>query len=678
MNKKRNRLYAFFPLLMLFLCPAAVYAEEKQEEKTLAPYFYIEGADPSTDSLPLKETDVKTNIQGTIAETYITQTYANEGQHPINARYIFPASQNAAVHGMKMEIGDQVITAKIKEKEEAKQEFEEAKSEGKSASLLEQQRPNVFSMDVANILPGDTIRIELHYTELLTPSEGTYQFVFPTVVGPRYAGQESEEENQDDQWIASPYLPEGETPPGKYNISVNLSTGVPISDISCKSHEIDVRQEGDSTAEITLSHPEDYAGNRDFILDYQLTGEDVGCGLILDTTEKENYFLLTLQPPKHYSSEELAPREYIFVLDVSGSMYGYPLDTAKELIRDLVTHLKETDSFNVLLFSNASIQLSPTSLPATEKNVQMALELIDLESGGGGTELADALETALDVPETKNTTRSIITITDGYISGEREIFELIHKNLDKANFFSFGIGDSVNRYLIDGMAQTGQGEAFIVTDSEDAAQTASRFRTYVQAPLLTDIQITYDGFGAYDTEPSSLPDLFAQRPLVLLGKWKGEKTGTIKISGKQGTDNYYQEISVADWETENSSALPYLWARKKIQRLSDFGTSADDSEPVREMVTALGLEYSIMTPYTSFIAVTEAVRNPNTPGEDVNQPLAMPLHVSNLAVGNYTSGSEPGTAAILLAALALSLQMFYRFWHGQKGLKGRNVRNDKV
>ncbi len=677
-KKKTNWLCLTLALLLVLACPAVVYGDEeddKDREASLAPYFVIEDGDPSADSFPLKDTDVSTVINGIIAETFVTQTYANEGERPINARYLFPASDSVSIHGMKMQIGDQIITARIQERKEAKKTFEAAKSEGKSASLLEQQRPNVFSMDVANIMPGDTVRIELHYTEMVLSTEGIYQFVFPTVVCPRYIssapadakdtedspngpGADSE---SSDSWAASPYLEEGKTPPGKYNIAVSLSTGVPITDIRCKSHEIQVEKDSDSTARITLANPLDYAGNRDFILDYQLTGEEVSCGMLLDSGEEENYFMLMVQPPEHYTPSQIPPREYIFILDVSGSMYGYPLDTAKELIRDLVSGLKETDCFNLLLFSNASVRMSPSSVPATRDNIQKAIDLIDQESGGGGTELAPALRDALSIPMQENYSRSIITITDGYISGEKEIFKIVRRNLSSTNFFSFGIGDSVNRYLINGIAKAGQGEAFIVTDQEDAADTATQFRTYIQAPLLTDIQVSYDGFDAYEIEPPAIPTLFARRPIVLFGKWKGDASGKIRITGKTGEQDYLKEIDVAAINhTESNPAIRYLWARKKIERLTDYGAASTDSGLTSKMVTALGLKYSMMTPYTSFVAVTETVRNPEGEGSDVIQPSALPLHVSSLAVGGYTTGSEPGTWLFLTGALLLLVIPIFR------------------
>lgn len=687
-----------FTLLIFLLSSSSAYAMEEEdtdEEKVLAPYIIILSGDPSVDRFPLKETSITTNIDGIIAETYVVQTYANEGETPINASYVFPASANVTIHGMQMIIGDHIVTAKIKEKEEAKEEFEEAKSEGKSASLLEQQRPNVFTMDIANIMPGDDVRIELHYTELVEPEENIYQFVFPTVVGPRYASPletENNEESADDggesssehsaadssghtngenDWVETPYLTEGSIPPGKYDITVNLSAGVPIANIRSTSHDIRVTKNGENSAKITLANsgsnhsannnPSDYAGNRDFILEYQLNGEEVDCGLMLNQGEDENYFMLMVQPPERCEVEDIPPREYMFVLDVSGSMSGFPLDTAKDLIKDLVSNLRETDSFNLMMFSNEAFLMSPSSVAANEKNIQTAIRLIDEQEGGGGTELAPALKGALSFLGDENEARSVIVITDGYISGEKEIFDIIDDNLDKVSFFSFGIGTSVNRYLIDGIAKAGIGESFVVTDSSEAAETAERFRTYIESPILTDIQVTYDGFDVYDVEPQKLPTLFAQRPIVVYGKWRGELTGTVKITGNKGKGQFVKEIPVEQLKPlKDNDAIRYLWARKKIERLTDYGISENDPD-IKNEVTQLGLKYSMMTPYTSFIAVVETIRNPEKESKDVNQPQPLPLQVSDLAVGGYRIGSEPGELILVLAAiLAVTLTCFIR------------------
>lgn len=663
MKRKKKWLCVLFALLVIMARPAAALGAEPgsdDPDKTLAPYFYVEGADGSVDSFPLKDTKVSTDVNGVIADTYVTQTYANEGQTPINANYVFPASSRVSVHGMTMQIGSRKITAKIKEKEEAKEEFEEAKSEGKSASLLEQQRPNVFSMSVANVMPGDTVIIELHYTEMILSTEGIYQFAFPTVVGPRYMSPSEDSEYDGDQWVETPYLKEDSAPKGSYDISVKLSTGVPITDISCKSHDIKVTKENDSTFQINLANPGDFAGDRDFILNYKLTGAAINSGLMLNKGKDENFFMLMIQPPERYNAEDIPPREYIFILDVSGSMYGYPLETAKGLIKDLVSNLKPSDSFNLLLFSNDALLMSPESLPASSENIQRAIDYIEREEGGGGTELAPAMRKALAVPSREDVSRSIITITDGYISGEKEIFGIVKNNLEDTNFFSFGIGDSVNRYLVDGIAKVGLGEAFVVTDSDDAKDTAKRFRNYVEAPLLADIKVSYGGFEAYDIEPKTLPTLFAQRPVVIFGKWRGEPSGNIEITGKSGSRDYNQSISVEEAPLlDSNETISYLWARTKVENLTDYNPE-EDEEAVKKQVTELGLKYSMMTPYTSFIAVMEEVRNPEANSKDVKQPLPLPQNVSEFAVGSgFTIGSEPDIMMLIpLSAIVIAISAF--------------------
>lgn len=657
MKKSRNWLCGLTAVFLIIIFSGVTYGEgnnEMEEDKTLAPYFFIEGNDASVDQFPLKDTSVKTNINGVIADIYVTQAYANNGKKPISATYVFPASTRVSVHGMKMTVGNRIVTAKIKEKEEAKQEFEQAKFEGKSASLLEQQRPNVFTMSIANIMPGDKVDIELHYTELIVPDDGTYQYVFPTVVGPRYSNQSASGAAQEDKWVESPYLKNGEAAGTKFNIAVSLSTGVPIQQVNCTTHKVKINNKGTNSAEITLANPEEFGGNRDFILDYKLSGNELQSGLMLYKGEKENFFLMMMQPPERVKNEDIPPREYIFVLDVSGSMNGYPLDTAKKLIRSLISNLRNTDRFNLILFAGASRTMSALPVPATEDNVKKAISIIDEQEGGGGTEILPALQKAVSFPGDEKFSRSVIIITDGYIDVEKKVFELINNNLNKTNFFSFGIGSSVNRYLIDGIAKAGSGEPFVVTNADEADRVAGRFREYIQSPVLTDIKVKYNGFDAYDVEPVNIPELFAKRPVVLMGKWRGNPSGSIEITGKTGRRDYSNMIKVSDAGSDgDNSALRYLWARSRVERLSDYGTAGNDTEN-KEEVTRLGLEYSMLTAYTSFIAVVDIVRNEDGKSTDVNQPLPLPLGVSNLAVGGgYMSGDEPGLIILIAVALLL-------------------------
>ena len=658
-NKHKKLLCILSAFILLMSYVPVVHAEEstENEDKTGSPYFYVESQEPGVDSFPLKSTDVNVSIQGIIADTYVVQTYANEGNKPINASYIFPASTKVTVHGMQMQIGNQTVTAVIKEKEEAKQEFETAKSEGKSASMLSEERANVFTMDVANIMPGDEVRIELHYTELIMPTEGVYQFVYPTVVGPRYVSPALDDTGTREEWTGIPYLANGSAPSDTYNIHVSVSTGVPIAELTSSSHDIIIQEKGDTMADVGLKDPSDYAGNRDFILNYKLTGEQINTGLITSKGEKENFFMLMVQPPEHCQTDEIPPREYIFVLDVSGSMSGFPLETAKGLIYNLVSGLRETDCFNLILFSGTSLKMADRSVPATQENISKAACLIKEQTGTGGTELAEALEDALDTPPMRGVSRNIVIISDGYISGEKEIFQIVNDHMNQADFFSFGIGSAVNRYLIEGIASIGQGEPFIATDTGEASKIADQFRTYIQSPVLTDIKVSFDGFDTYDVEPAVIPTLYAKKPIVLLGKWRGEAAGTIQIEGMTGKGKYSQTISVADAMIGENNAVGYLWARKRVERLTDYGQETD-SDAVKKEVTQIGLDYHMITPYTSFIAVLDVVRNPEGDATDVDQPLPLPLEVSDLAVG-YRVGSEPGT--VLLMVLLTGMIFFRRY-----------------
>jgi Ca-activated chloride channel family protein len=643
----------------LAISPASLYAEAGGN-RTLSPYFLIDNGDPAVDRFPLKQTDAKVNISGVIADVSVKQTYANDGMRPISARYIFPASTRAAVHGMKMTIGNQVINAKIKEREVTQKQFDQAKTEGKSASLLKQQRPNVFSIDVANIMPSDTIDIELNCTELLVPTDGTYEFVYPTVVGPRYSNQPEANAPETDLWIKSPYLPQGNNPETKFNITAKISTGMALQEVVTPSHETDVFRQGDSVATVALKDAETFSGNRDFILSFRLAGKEIQSGLMLFENKDEKFFLLMVQPPERIRQQDIPPREFIFVVDVSGSMHGFPLDTSKKLLKDLIGNLRQTDKFNVILFSGGSRLMAPQSVPATDDNIRWAIQIIEQQQGGGGTELLAALQRGFSLPRDQAYARTMLIITDGFIGIEKQVFDEIQKNLQRTNVFAFGIGTGVNRYLIEGIAKAGQGEPFVVTDPSEAPAAAERFRQYIQSPVLTNIGVSYTGFDAYDIEPVGVHDLFADRPVIAFGKWRGAAQGVITVSGTSGHGSYAQNFYVAKTPAlETNSPLRYLWARSRIGRLSDFNFNREPEK--KDEIVSLGLTYNLLTAYTSFIAVSEVVRNSGD-SEDVNQPLPLPLHVSNLAVG-MASVPEPELGLLLaMAAVMLSAGVINKKW----------------
>jgi Ca-activated chloride channel homolog len=638
-------------------------AEGDANERTLSPYFFIEGGDSRTDHLPLLGTHVTVHVAGVIAEVTVRQTYKNDGLRPIHAKYVFPASTRAAVHGLTMTIGNERIIAKVKEREEAKKQFIAAKQAGKNAALLEEQRPNVFTMDVANIVPGQQIEVELSYSELLVPTAGVYEFVYPTVVGPRYSTIPAAGATTADTWIATPYTPAGTPPLHSLALEGVVSAGMPVHELVSPTHAILCQWANSSRVQFTLDPAAGECGDRDFVLRYRLEGDRIQSGLMLYAGPDENFFLATIQPPRRVALDEIPPREYIFVVDVSGSMQGFPLNTSKALLRDLIGHLRPTDTFDVLLFSGGSRLFSTSSVPATTENIARAVSLIDQQQGGGGTELLAALQRAMAIPGDDDArSRSILVITDGYIGAEREVFTSIRDNLGRANVFAFGIGSGVNRYLIEGIAKAGMGEPFVAMNPEQAPASAARFREYVQYPLLTNVHVAFDGFEAYDVQPTSLPDVMAERPIVVFGKWRGEPRGQVVVSGSSGAGLFRQAFDAAHVEPDPANrVLRYLWARARIADLSDAGDSQETDETKRALVS-LGLTYNLLTPHTSFIAVHEVIRNPLAEGEDVTQPLPLPAGVGNSAVGGMGMGDEPGLATMLALLCALVLVAGLCLW----------------
>jgi len=377
---------------------ARLYAAEAEhgttgDDRTESPYFFVEGALAGEESFPLKSTKVTATVSGIIANVLVKQTYQNTGAATLHARYVFPASTRAAIHGLTLRVGDKAVAARIKEREAADHEYEAAKREGKTAAKLDQERPNVFTMSVANVLPKDLVEVELSYTELLVPSEGVYEFVYPTVVGPRYAGGATAHPTAHAGFVSTPYLHAGQPAPGAFDIGVTISAGMPLGQVRSPSHAITLSHEGSSVARVALARTDGDSANRDFILDYRLSGPTIGAGLLLyeGARSGDDFFLLMVQPSAAVTPAEIPPREYVFVLDVSGSMHGFPLETAKRVLRDLIGHLRPTDTFNVVLFSGASHLLAPVSVAATRANIDRAIDVIDRQSGGGGTELESAL-----------------------------------------------------------------------------------------------------------------------------------------------------------------------------------------------------------------------------------------------------------------------------------------------
>src|SRR5262245_30600017 len=549
------------------------------DNRTLSPYFAVSGAEPGVDALPLKSTRVDATVTGVIADVTVRQLYRNEGTTPLEARYVFPASTRAAVSGLRLRVGERVVDAEIREKQKARAEFAQAKREGKSAALLEQHRTNVFQMAIANVMPGDEIVVDLRYSEVIVPTDGVYKFVYPTVVGPRYVspnaagggGETPAVRPEASPGIAHPILRKGEPAPHTFELALRLAAPLPIQGVQSPSHPIAVDGVGADRATVKLA-PDRTHAHRDVVVEYRLAASTIDAGVLLQQGRDENIFMALVEPPARVATADIVPRDYVFIVDVSGSMHGFPLATAKKLLRNLIGGLRPTDTFNVIPFAGGLSMLAPQSLPASGDNITRALRFIDGQTGGGGTELLPALRWALAMPSDETRARTFVVVTDGYVAVEKEAFELVRANLNRANLFAFGIGSAVNRMLIEGLARAGKGEPFFVLGPDQAEAEAQRLRTMIEAPVLTHVRVSFPGFDAYDVDPPQIPDLFAQRPLVVIGKYRGGATGSIVIEGSAAGGAWRRTIDLSRAQAApnaGNGALRTLWARGRIATLGD-------------------------------------------------------------------------------------------------------------
>ena len=643
-----------FKYLLFFILLGLSCQLTAQHLSTESPYFMVDDDLPEgfdAHDFALINSDVEVKIAGMIAEVTVAQEYHNSSDQILNTNYIFPGSSQSAVYYMEMEVNGRTIKAVVKEKEEAKEVFEAAKKAGKSASLMEHHRPNVFQMSLANIQPNSSVFVRFKYTETLLPYQKKYDFVFPTLVGPRYANSESAEE---DSWANNPFVnSEAENYQGKkptFSISLSLNAGMPINNASWKSHpKANVKFQAADRLTTTLVHSDNSVG--DFIFSYQLALDEIASGLLLYEGEEENFFLYSMQPPKRPNMDIMPPRDYVFIVDISGSMDGFPIEVSKKLITSILQGLNETERFNILLFAGSSEEYATELRPATKSNIEDAIDFITNQNGSGGTEILPAIERALGMMEDKDRSNTVVIATDGLVTVEREAIALIEDNLGKANFFPFGIGTNSNRYIIEALANAGMSEAFICTSKEEALQKAANFKEMVSNPVLTDIKVDFKGMKTYDVLPKRVPDLFGDKPLVIFGKYKEINDGRISVKGKNGNGNFQDEYKAGEISASaDNAALRYLWARQRVKMLSDYHRTQPEGKLKKEIID-LGINYNLLTEFTSFVAVDDVIETETGNNQQINS-------ISN------TSGAVPEPhewSLIIIGLLLLGYLTFGRF-----------------
>lgn len=579
---------------------------------------------------PLEHTDVAVDIAGFIARVTVTQRFSNPFPDPIEAVYTFPLSSRAAVDSMRIEIGDRTIVGRIKRRAEAREIYDRARAAGQTASLLDQERPNIFTQSLANILPGEAIVVVISYIEYLEYEEGAYHFDFPMTIGPRYLPASVPDAERIAARVTSPDTRAGHD----IALTLLLDAGVSLKELSSEQHEIEVERIGDTKAVVRLANRREIP-NRDFILRYRTAGEGIQEAVMTHRRDGDGYFTLLINPPARPAESIVTPRELVFVIDCSGSMSGFPIEKAKAAMRRCIESMHPRDRFNLISFAGGTGYCFKRPVENTREHRERALNYLAQLQGGGGTEMMGAVRAALAGPYDEDYLRVVCFMTDAFIGNDMEILAEIQKSAHRARVFAFGIGSSVNRFLIEGMAREGRGAAEIVTLESDSDAAVQRFYERVRQPVLTDIALDFQGVSVEDVLPSParVPDLFAAQPVMVTGRYTHPGKGEVMLRGKTPTGAYERRIVVDFPESAPDHAvLAPLWARQKIDAImaedwrAVHAGNADGAHA--EAIARLGLEYSLMTQYTSFVAVEERTVNENGSLRRIEVPVELPDGVS--------------------------------------------------
>ena len=635
--------------------------------------------DGQRQAFPLQHTEVTAKIAGNVSRVEVTQTFANPYDQSLEAVYQFPLPDQAAVDDMEIRLGDRIIRGLIKERQEAQQIYQQAKDDGKTAALLEQERANIFTQSLANILPGEKIDVTIRYTNSLKFEGGDYEFVFPMVVGPRYmASRQVRLAGFTGSQLNPPALP-SQRSGQDIGVTVEIDAGAPISQIESPTHQMNM-QRASSTVRLQLDN-QDTIPNQDLILRYRAAGASTQATVLTQGDERGGHFAIYLIPAIQYKPKEIVPKDVVFLIDTSGSQSGFPIEQSKDLMRQFINGLNPQDTFSIIDFANSATQLSEKPLANTSKNRKSAIAYVDRLQAHGGTELMNGVNTVLNFPPApEGRLRSVVLLTDGLIGDDKHVIGQVQSRLQPGNrLYSFGVGSAPNRFLINRLAELGRGTATVLPPNEPAQEVAEEFFREINNPVLTNVEVSWMGSGETpEIYPQAAPDLFANQPLVLYGRKQDGASGKLLITGTvAGGKRYEKTLEVNFAQVSGNSAIAQLWGRARIKDLMNQMHWGETPDKVRA-VTNTALAYRLLSEYTAFVAVTEEVRaDPKAGALQADVPVALPRGMdsavsqhnpsssshtfSNNTSRNYSS-DVPEPAQILGNFLALMLMAIFFYW----------------
>ncbi|CAN7439469.1 marine proteobacterial sortase target protein [Pararhizobium sp. LjRoot255] len=593
---------------------------------------------------PRLATDVQIDVNGPILRTRVTQRFQNPSRGWVEGTYVFPLPENAAVDTLKMQIGDRFIEGEIKAREEARKVYEEAKAAGKKTALLEQQRPNIFTNQVANIGPGETIIVQIEYQSSVHQSGGEFSLRFPMVVAPRYnpdpivetvdldpnSGYAVRDPVPDRDKITAPVLDPAEN--AKINpvtLTVNLNAGFPIGTVAAPFHETDVQTVDDMARRITLrsgSVPAD----KDFELSWHAAaGKAPHAGLFRQTIDGRTYLLGFVTPPADETATETetAPkREVVFVIDNSGSMAGKSIEQARESLALAISKLRPEDRFNVIRFDDTMSVHFPSLVQATPDKREDAIAFVRGLTADGGTEMLPALEAALRTqgPIEPGALRQVVFLTDGAIGNEAQLFEEISRNRGDARVFTVGIGSAPNTHFMTKAAELGRGTFTLIGSEDQVAARMGELFDKLENPAMTDIAVTFDGANALDITPNPMPDLYRGEPVVLTAQLDGVTlAGKLQITGKTGDQPWRVEMDIA--KASEGKGIAKLWARRKIDDLEANAHAVSDQAVLDKQIESVALAHHLVSRVTSLVAIDVTPSRPaGEPVASTDVPLNLP------------------------------------------------------
>ena len=637
----------------------------------------------------LLESHVEATLTGLVAQVEYRQVFQNQTRDWQEAQYAFPLPENAAVQYMEILVGERRIVASIKEKEEARQIYETAKSEGKIAALTEQQRANFFTQEVANIPPLSQVEIRISYSQAIEYKLGKFSFALPTTFTPRFIlgiPLSDLEANADERYTTStngwgslfnhaptdmvpdadkitPYMAYAEDmatitglrqilTPNPISINIKLEAGLNLSRLESRYHDIDI-QRTDQSYQIQFAQGS-VSMDRDFVLEWQpIATQAPQVALFEEQRGEHRYHLAMIMPPQVLHNGATLPREITLVIDTSGSMQGISIQAAKNSLQMAVNRMAMTDHFNIIEFNTNFTSLFASPQPASAENIRRANSFIDSLRATGGTNMIPALDKALSAPATDGLLKQVIFLTDGAIGNEQGLLTLLNNKLGKSRLFTVGIGSAPNSYLMTQMAQFGRGTHTYVRNLSDVQRSMSELFQKLESPVMADLQLSWP--MEVEQFPSITPDLYAGEPLVVVAKSSPNTTsaGQLSLSGTTQSLPWTRSLSIDPDAPANQEGIATLWARSKIEELMGGITRGVPEPEVKSQVLPLALEHQLVSKYTSLVAVEEY--SSRSEAENLyGSPLA------NLFPAGQTAWPSTATPMQVFFALALfSLAVFF-------------------